>query len=225
MSSGGDGLLVNITAQFRNRAVSLSDYDRMRSFLRDLDYTPDPADPVIWKLMGNIFFRKKNYDLALQCYENAVEINHTYVDAFNNVAMTYKILGRDDDAEKIFEYIKKIEKGNIEGNLKNTGFYLSGSEKRPGKVRYRIVENKIGIPFWLYGISGAFIVYGLVSDHLVGGVMWALLFLVIGYLITKIRIKRHRGSKLRFISIQAVVSSYIPGSDNFLSRFTRNDNE
>ena len=79
MSSGGDGLLVNITAQYRNRAVLLSDYDRMRSFLRDMDYTPDPEDPVIWKSMGNTFFGKKNYDLALQCYENAVEINHTYI--------------------------------------------------------------------------------------------------------------------------------------------------
>jgi len=223
MSSGGDGLLVNITAQYRDRVVSLSDYDRMRSFLRDLDYTPGPDDPVIWKSMGNTFFRKKNYDLALQCYENAVEINHTYVDAFNNVAMTYKILGRNDDAEKIFDYIKTIEKGNIEGNLKNTGFYLSGSEKRPGKVRYRIIENKIGIPLWLYGVSAAFIIYGAVSQRLVGGVMWALVVLVIGYLITKIRIKRHRGSKFRFISIQAVVSYYIPGPDNVISRFIRND--
>jgi hypothetical protein len=128
------------------------------------------------------------------------------VDALNNVAMTFKILGRNDDAEKIFNYLKTTENGNIEGNLKNTGFYLSGSEKRTEKVRYRIIENKIGIPFWLYGVSGNFIVYGLASDRLLGGIMWAILVLVIGYLITKIRIKRHRGSKFRFISIQAVVS-------------------
>ena len=55
MSSGGDGLLANITARYRNRALSLSDYERMRSFLRDVDYTPEPDDPVIWKLMGNSF--------------------------------------------------------------------------------------------------------------------------------------------------------------------------
>ena len=67
MSSGGDGILVNITAQYRNRAVSLSDYDWMRSFLRDLDDTPDQGDPEIWKSMGNVIFRKKNYDLALKC--------------------------------------------------------------------------------------------------------------------------------------------------------------
>jgi hypothetical protein len=56
---GGDGVLANITAQYRNRAISLSDYERMRSFLRDLDYTPDPDDPGIWKSMGNIFFQKE----------------------------------------------------------------------------------------------------------------------------------------------------------------------
>jgi len=91
----------------------------------------------------------KNYDLALQCYENAVEINHTYIDALHNIAMTYKILGRNDDAEKFFGYIKTLKNNKLEGNLKNSGYFLSKSEKKPRKVRYQIIENKVGIPLWL----------------------------------------------------------------------------
>jgi len=208
MSSGGDGLLANITARYRNRAISLSDYERMRSFLRDLDYTPDPDDPVIWKSMGNSFFREKNYDLALQCYENSVEINHTYADALNNIAITYKILGRNEEAEKILDYIKTIKESDLEGNVKNTGYYLSNSEKHPGKVRYRIIDNKIGVPFWLYGIAAAFIMYGAISDRLVGGILWAILILVIGYFVTKIRIKHKKGFKIRFLALLSVVSYF-----------------
>ena len=58
MSSGGDGLLVNITAQYRNRAVLLSDYDRMRSFLRDMDYT-GPGGTCNMEIHGKYFFWEK----------------------------------------------------------------------------------------------------------------------------------------------------------------------
>jgi tetratricopeptide (TPR) repeat protein len=218
MSSGGDGLLVNITAQYRNRAVSLSDYDRMRSFLRDLDYTPDPDDPGIWKSMGNNFFRLKKFDLALQCYANAVEINHYYTDALYNIALTFRMLGRNDDAAKIFAYINTIKIKKLDGNYGNNGYFLSKFKKEPGKIRYRIIDHKIGIPVWLYGVAAVFILYGAYSQRLVGGIMWAFLVLGIGYFVTKIRIKSKKGFKIRFLSLLSVISSHNYGYAGIFSR-------
>ena len=178
----------------------------MRSFLRDLDYTPDPDDPAIWKSMGNTFFGEKNYDIALQCYENAVEINHSYMDALHNMAITCKILGRNDEAVKIFDSIKTIKNKKMDGNYQNKGYFLSKSKNEPEKIRYRIIDNTVGIPLWLYGFAVFFVFYGVAANRIVGGIMWAILILGIGYLITKIRIRRNRRSKFSFISVQAVVS-------------------
>ena len=174
------------------------------------------------EIHGKYFFWEKNYDLALQCYENAVEINHTYIDALHNIAMTYKILGRNDDAEKTFGYIKTLKSNSLEGNLKDSGYFLSKSEKKPMKVRYQIIENKVGVPLWLYGFAVIFVFYGAAVNRIVGGIMWAAMVLGIGYFITKIRIKNKKGFKIRFLSFLSVMSYYNHGCGNYLSRSLRN---
>ena len=119
MPSGSVELLKIITTRYKNGGISLSDYERMRSFLRDTNCSQNPNDPLIWKTMGNSFFKEKDYYNALKCYENAVEINHCYADALNNIAMVYKKIGRNEDAEKLLNFLKTLEQKESEDVVKN----------------------------------------------------------------------------------------------------------
>jgi len=113
MASGANELLKRLTALHKMGIISFNDFERTRSFLQDFDYISNPEDPIIWKSIGNIFFKENDYDMALKCYENAVGLDHFYIDALNNIGMTLKIMGRWEDAEKIFDYIESIPKENL----------------------------------------------------------------------------------------------------------------
>lgn len=208
----------DIMAHYRNGAILLNDYDRMRSFLRDLDYTPEPGDPVIWKTMGNIFFLERKYDQALKCYINSVEIDHYYPDALNNIGMTYKILGQDDKAEKIFDFLASVRNQKAAGDLKNSGYFLTNSVKKPRRLRYRIIEDKIGMPLWTYGFAAVFLIYGAAANRMIGGILWALLVLGIGYIIMRIRLKFKKDYRIRFISASPVIPGVDYGKSPFISR-------
>ena len=87
MSSGGDELYQLLLKRFTNGTLSSQYYDRMRLFLKDDTYSPKSNDSTVWKTMGNTFFKEKDFKHALNCYENAVEIDNNNTDALNNIGM------------------------------------------------------------------------------------------------------------------------------------------
>lgn len=109
--TGNDEFLAVLQSRFTEGKLTPGTYERLRAYVRDSDYIATPGDSVVWKSTGNIFFREKSYDLALKCYGIAVELDEHNTDALNNIAMTYKMLGRDRDAQKIFDSIRTIESG------------------------------------------------------------------------------------------------------------------
>jgi tetratricopeptide (TPR) repeat protein len=96
MPSGGVELYQLLLKRFTNGTLQYQYYDRMRSFLNDDDYSPKSDDSNIWNTMGNTFFQEKDFIHALQCYENAIEIDHNNKDSCYNLGLTLKILGRTD---------------------------------------------------------------------------------------------------------------------------------
>jgi tetratricopeptide (TPR) repeat protein len=55
-------------------------------------------DPEIWKEKGNEYFTKGDYDSALKCYRQAIEIDPNCVSGWNNYGLTLLKLGGIDEA-------------------------------------------------------------------------------------------------------------------------------
>jgi TM2 domain-containing membrane protein YozV len=107
MGPADDELYGALYSKYIDGTISLSGFERMKSYLADSSYAAMPGDSQIWKETGNIFFRLKNYPVALKCYESAVEIENNNTAALHNIGVTYRAMGRTGDAEKIFAYLKE----------------------------------------------------------------------------------------------------------------------
>jgi tetratricopeptide (TPR) repeat protein len=109
MYSGDNEFLTTLQSHFADGEISSDSYERMRSYLTNIAFIKSPDDSAIWQSAGNVFFKQKDYKNALKCYEIAIELDNNNTDALNNIAMTYRSTGRDEDARVIIEYIKKVD--------------------------------------------------------------------------------------------------------------------
>ena len=74
------------------------------------DFTADN-----WLQKGDEFYKNESYDLALRCYEKAIEIDPLEADAWHNKGDVFKELNRSADAEAAFA--KANELGYGDSNL------------------------------------------------------------------------------------------------------------
>jgi len=65
-------------------------------------------DPVVWKSSGNKFFKKGLYGIALRFYARAVELNPNFIEAWNNIGLSFLKLGRVDEARRRNEKVKEL---------------------------------------------------------------------------------------------------------------------
>jgi tetratricopeptide (TPR) repeat protein len=63
-----------------------------------------------WKNRGDDFFLKGDFEEAIKCYVEAVNINPDYSIAWNNMGYSYSKLGRKEDTKKCKEKIIEIKK-------------------------------------------------------------------------------------------------------------------
>jgi len=94
MASGGEELYQLILDRFKRGLLYPEFYERMRSFLRDMNFSPRHDDSATWNTMGNTLFRENDLVHALQCYENAIAIDYDNSDAQYNLELTLKLLKR-----------------------------------------------------------------------------------------------------------------------------------
>ena len=63
--------------------------------------------------MGITIYRLDDYDGAIKCWENSLELNPYYKEAWRNMFITLRDLGREKEAveclEKAFEFIDDLE--------------------------------------------------------------------------------------------------------------------
>ena len=69
----------------------------------------NPDDPVMWRNTGNGYFNNGQYEEAIKCYFNAIELNPDYVDAWNNLGYTYHKMGKFEEANRCKERINEIK--------------------------------------------------------------------------------------------------------------------
>jgi tetratricopeptide (TPR) repeat protein len=95
MASGGEELYQLILDRFKRGMLEPKYYERMRSLLKDDNFSPKPDDSVMWNTMGNTFFKESDFIHAMQCYENAIAIDYNNSDAHYNLELTRKLLERN----------------------------------------------------------------------------------------------------------------------------------
>jgi len=61
-----------------------------------------------WLQKGNEFYKNDSYDLALRCYDKAIEINPQDANAWHNKGITLKTLGRTTEADAAFAKAKDL---------------------------------------------------------------------------------------------------------------------
>lgn len=66
-------------------------------------------NPEFWKKSGNDYFSKGLYEDAIKCYFKAIELDHDYTDAWNNLGYTYLKLGKIEEANSCIRRVKEIK--------------------------------------------------------------------------------------------------------------------
>jgi tetratricopeptide (TPR) repeat protein len=57
---------------------------------------------------GVLFFNRREFSKAIQAYQKAIELDPTYVEAYNNLGITYQMIGESDKAFEVYERATKI---------------------------------------------------------------------------------------------------------------------
>ncbi len=75
----------------------------------------NPKDAEAYNDMGIAYYRKGNYDMAIELYEKAIRVNPKYSDAYYNMGLSYREKG---DEERVMFYMKKAAKlGNKDAQI------------------------------------------------------------------------------------------------------------
>jgi len=82
-------------------AFRAGEYDRAERFLREVAKPKSFAD--VHNMLGFIYHRKGRYQQAAGCFEEALRINPSYLEAALNLVVTYNELGRYAEAQKVYE--------------------------------------------------------------------------------------------------------------------------
>ena len=121
MNKGEDDLLGLLQTYISEGRIPAAAGDRLLLLLTERSLLPDSHDSLLWKEAGNAFFKQKDYETALKCYEYSVETDHTNTDALHNIAMTYKITGRNADAQAVLDYLASLRPATgADGNTAGT---------------------------------------------------------------------------------------------------------
>lgn len=79
-------------------------------------------DPAVWKSSGNKFFKKGLYGIALRFYARAVQLNPNFIEAWNNIGLSFMKLGKIDEARRCNEKVRElkmrsgVKRGSIAGS-------------------------------------------------------------------------------------------------------------
>jgi tetratricopeptide (TPR) repeat protein len=91
------------------------------TFIMAQEYTAD-----YWLQKGDSFYKNNSYDLALRCYDKAIEINPQEADAWQNRGDILKELGRIKEADAAFA--KATELGNRDSTNESDYAYFPPSQ-------------------------------------------------------------------------------------------------
>ena len=190
MSLGGDDLHREIVSWYSRGEIPIAQYERMRSYMHDPDYTPEPQDHVIWKKTGNLFFERKDYNHALKCYANAVDIDHYYLDAINNIGMTYRILGKTEESARVFKYMNEVKELHLPEKEKETIEFFEHTGGIPQDTKKPAVvppepANHVELSAWEYALGGVILAIGFAGSWFILALLVVIVLFGLIYLVRK----------------------------------------
>lgn len=108
MPSKDHELFVLITNLHGTGRLSADSFERLKLFLINPLFQPVADDATEWITVGNTMLQERQYTLALKCYANAIEIDPSNLDAWNNISITFETIGRYEEALRCRERMTHI---------------------------------------------------------------------------------------------------------------------
>ncbi len=159
-------------------------------------------DPAVWKRSGNALFNRGLYKIALKFYARAIELNPGFIEAWNNLGLSFLKIGKIEEARMCDAKVKELKQ--------RSGLSHRMRSSHTGHKKSRIRRNTLSSPgflscdnFWyafciaiLMGISLTILTlphalsgpgHTLVLIWCASAVWFVILFLLLQYVFPRIR--------------------------------------
>jgi len=84
----------------------------------------DISNADFWKKAGDDFFKQEQYEKAIECYKEAINLDPGYKAAWNNLGFTYSKLGKLDEVKKCKDKLNE---------LRNTEMVIQQKKSQPSQ--------------------------------------------------------------------------------------------
>ena len=68
----------------------------------------NPTDPEAFLKLGNVIAEKKDFDMAIVCYQKALALDSFYVEALYCLGMAYVDVKQKDEVEKVIKRLEQL---------------------------------------------------------------------------------------------------------------------
>ena len=107
--------LFNLVMTARERIHDEHDSEGGLKALREV-VTRDPQVIDAWVMMGNGYSRRRDFTLALECFQHALALKPDYDLAVFNMANVYRTMGKDDEALVGYQRLLALDPNNAEAH-------------------------------------------------------------------------------------------------------------
>jgi len=142
--------------------VNLKKYAEAEKYFDKLLYVQ--KKPEIFFIQANIHKQLKKYDSAISYFEEAIQLNPNFSEAYNNLGNTKKRVGKIDEAILCFEKAIQLKENNIEAYLNLANIYKENKHfNKLIKIYEKILSFNQNDLKTLYNLGSAYLFLGDIS--------------------------------------------------------------
>ncbi|MFP4370150.1 MAG: tetratricopeptide repeat protein [Candidatus Kapaibacterium sp.] len=105
-------------------AVENNDYQEAANYIEEATKN-NKRNSSVWELAGDVYHELRELDLAVDMYDQALDINDDNTVAMRKLGLVYSELGRYKDAFKILEKAREKDNNDIENHLALAQAYIN----------------------------------------------------------------------------------------------------
>jgi tetratricopeptide (TPR) repeat protein len=142
--------------------VNLQKYAEAEKYFDKLLYVQ--KKPEIFFIQANIHKQLKKYDSAISYFEEAIQLNPNFSEAYNNLGNTKKRIGKIDEAIFCFEKAIQLKENNIQAYLNLANIYKENKKfNKLIKIYEKILSFNQNDLKTLYNLGSAYLFLGNIS--------------------------------------------------------------
>lgn len=104
-------------------------------------------DPATWKRSGNELFKRGFYKIALKFYRRAIELNPGFIEAWNNLGLSFLKIGKLEEARLCNQKVKELkQRSRLVRNTTLTG--MTEESRAYQRFRLKTSPSLINDNFW-----------------------------------------------------------------------------